>query len=154
MWDFELPQQHTLKTYFGEIKDISSAHGISNKSLDYPIIFKRYQKALYDHDISPTFQVYPQSINKTTGEVKFTADYSIQLRKFVTEFKPQMFKVPSFYTSSPTQLPGYLDSYERFIMANPWAGNAFIYFDEPQTLDAYKMICQYGQAMKRSSPLI
>jgi hypothetical protein len=153
VWDFKLPNVHELKTYFGKIKDLSRYHGISEKSAECDLLKKRYQEMLLKNGINMPYEIYPQK-RLANGEVIFDANYVKDLRKFTDEMHPQMFKVPSYYSNTPEKLKKYLQSYESFVMRNPWVGQAFLYIDEPDSLDDYKIVKLNGDCLNQFAPSI
>ncbi len=155
VWDFTLPEEHKLTTYFGKLRDVSGYHNMTIKSAKYKQIKLRYLRALYAHGIDQVYLKYPGH-SGATGVSRFTDKYIADLREFSNEFKPKMYKVPSWYDTNQNlhkQLKAHLNSYSEFIAANPWVGEPFSYIDEPD-LKTFKIIDYYGKALKQYAPEI
>ncbi|OHB55241.1 MAG: hypothetical protein A2Y07_11110 [Planctomycetes bacterium GWF2_50_10] len=150
VWDFQLPSEPSLKTYFGDIKDISWSHGLKTDTASYNLLVKQYQRMLRDHCIMTVFQKFPQKFD-STGAAIFTKQYLDELRAFKAEFSSFFFRVPGFYSTmaNASKLPGYLKSYNELLIANPWIGTGYVYFDEPGTKEYYNEIIKYGEAIHK-----
>ncbi len=155
VWDFTLPAQHKLKTYFGSIRpNLYTYLHLPYDSQRYKDIWKRYKLALCNNGITPVMRINPKR-DSQTGEAIFSQKYIAELRDFVNEYHSQLYKIVAFYADDPVKQKNYLISYHNFLRDNPWVGVPCMYFvDEPKTLEAYQKIISYGKALNKYAPEI
>jgi len=154
VWDFELPDTQTLKSWFGQVLDVSSYHSVARSSTAYRTIEKRYMQMLRQHGAVPLC-AYEPLMDFHTGAVEFPSWYVAKLREYVDQMQPMTTYLPSnFDRMQPTELARHLSAWQQFIQENPWIPEPFMIYDEPRTLEAYQKVITYGTAMHTYAPSI
>jgi len=156
VWDFELPEIHKLKTYFGKMLDVSDYHDVRWNSPEYKEIVNRYLLLLHEHGADQPFEKSPL-IDHTTGEISFPAQYIKELKEYVDKFKPPITRVILLYypfTNDPVKRARYLSAWEAFIKQNPWIPEPVVYTDEPNSKEYYLKVIEYGNAINAYAPSI
>jgi hypothetical protein len=157
VWDFELPKEHKLKTFFGEMRDVSSYHDVSKNSNEYKLIENRYENFLRDHGITLQFTKYLVTgypVVHSDGQIIFDEPYISTVRSYIDRMHPSVFRVGRNFIDNPVARAQYLSNWEDFLNSNPWIPQAIIYFDEPDSLETYEIIINYGNAMNLYAPHI
>ena len=152
--DFELPKVSALKTFFGEIYDVSGFHGMKASSVFYKTIYNRYMALARDHRLTVGFSSNKLKVNSQTGGITFTPSYVSELRAFVDEMQPTVISLPSNFWDKPVQRSRYLTEWQAFLSNNPWVVNPILFYDEPRTQKAYRRIIDYGAAIHKYAPII
>ena len=154
VWDFTLPAVPVWTAWFcGLRKDLNVAYGMSRETRAWEEILLRHQQFFFEHGVYPSYHKSP-SINETTGEVVFTADYVNGLRDFVNKFGARGLCLPTLFADAPDKLKTMVIAYHAFSQANPWAGMFFYYIDEPSTPEEYNRVKQCGQILDAFAPSI
>lgn len=153
VWDFELPQIHKLKTYFGKMRDVSTYHDLTQNSSKYKVIEKRYLLMLRDHGVSLRFQMLP-TINRSTGKVSFTPEFVRELKDYTEQINPSITRIEMFFSDDPVKRANYLLSWETFLRQNQWVPEPIVYFDEPKNEKDYLKIIEYGKTLKAHVPSV
>jgi len=156
VWDFELPEVHKLKTYFGKMLNVSDYHGVRWDSPEYKEIVNRYLLLLREHGANVPFEKSPL-IDDATGEVSFSAQYIKELKEYVDKYKPSVTRVILLhypFTKDPAKRARYLSGWEAFIKRNRWIPEPVVYTDEPNSKEDYSNIIEYGKAINAYAPSI
>jgi hypothetical protein len=151
VWNFELPEDHKLKTFFFRVRDVSSYHNVSKDSIEYKVIEWRYLQMLRDHGARCRFE--PPATD-ATGKAIFSNDYVNGLRRFTFEMRPSITMVQMLFDDSPVKRRNYLLSWENFLRRNSWLPEPIAYYDEPQNLANYHTIIEYSKDIKNYAPSV
>jgi len=153
VWNFELPNQHALKTFFTKLVDVSYYHSCSKDSSLYRIIEERYIRLLDEHGIKLRFSsvgYWPDS----TGKIIFSQAFREGIKSFTEQYKPFITIIAMEFSKEPDKAKEYLKSWESFVCANPWLPCPVIYCPELVTEEDYLNAKNYGLAIKQFAPHI
>ena len=159
VWDFELPAVPPLKSWFNLVPEVSSYHNVSKTSRAYSTIEKRYMMLLRQHGAVPAYSAMPR-VDSQTGAITFTPKYIQGLRDFINQIQPLSLYLNSCFIykptapAKPTQLARYLSDWQKFVEQNPWIPEPYLLYDEPQTVEAYRQVIDYGKAIHQYAPSI
>lgn len=154
VWDFELPKRPAWTAWFcGLRRGLGDVYGLTNPSAEYDRLMHRHATFLYEHGVYPNVLKHPR-INKTTGDVTFSEDYTANMKAFIDEFGTGVIKIPTFASNDPKALSKYFAAYDAFSKANPWAGQYIYYIDEPSTPEQYNFIKQCGNIIHTFAPSV
>lgn len=157
VWNFRLPDQPTLRSWFGSFHRIAKAHKTETRSELYKTLEWRYSQALANHRICPLIpsRLYP-SINQD-GSISVNTETLDELKRWMKEFH---------ITGFPLRLIGsdpvgkdrdknitYLRQMFTFLKTNGWEKYAYIYvLDEPNDANAYEQVRQRAKLIHEAQP--
>lgn len=157
VWNFKLPEQTTLRSWFGSFERIAKAHKTDTRSELFKTLQWRYSQALANHRICPLIpsRLYP-SVNQD-GSISVNPEILIELKRWVNEFH---------ITGFPLRLLGsdpvgkdrdrninYLRQMYEFLKTNGWEKYAYIYvLDEPNDAAAYEQVRQRAKLIHEAQP--
>lgn len=158
--NFTLPARSSLRSTFGDIRDLTRFHGVSEGTPEYNEVEQRYATALVKHRVAPynTAASIPDiaddgSVDTTHSDaaMRFYMDtlgastWQIPFRQFVPFTDPLGADRP--YTLR------YLRSLYDYLSANGWADRAYTFsVDEPGSSEEYQKIRDYAALVHEANP--